>query len=101
MTTLSPAPLVLPAPTSGEEAPAIARLHETVALLRAAFRAEPHPELSVRRERLQALAGMMIGNQERIREAMSADFAVHPELFSDLVECLGVADRAAYAAEQL
>jgi hypothetical protein len=56
MTTLSPAPLVLPAPfvlpapTSGEEAPAIARLHETVALQRAAFRAEPHPELSVRRE---------------------------------------------------
>ena len=32
---------------------------------------------------------------------MSADFGVHPELFTDLVEVLGVAGRAAYAIEQL
>jgi coniferyl-aldehyde dehydrogenase len=37
----------------------------------------------------------------RIREAMSEDFAVHPELFSDMVEVLGMMSRAAWAAEQL
>ena len=32
---------------------------------------------------------------------MSEDFGAHPELFTDLVEVLGVAGRAAYAIEQL
>ena len=32
---------------------------------------------------------------------MSADFGVHPTLATDLIEVLGVAGRAAYAAEQL
>ncbi len=80
---------------------AIAELHELLALQRKAFRAEPFPSLDLRRERLGALAAMMVMNKDRIREAVSADFAVHPELFTDLVEVLGVAGRAMYAAEQL
>ena len=94
-------PLVTPASVSLDDTAAIARLHETVTLQRAAFRTEPYPTLDVRRERLQALAMMMVSNRQQIRDAMTADFAVHPELFSDLVECLGVAGRAVYAAEQL
>jgi coniferyl-aldehyde dehydrogenase len=84
-----------------DDTAAIAELHELLALQKKAFRAEPYPTLDVRRERLGALAGMMVMNRDRIREAMSADFAVHPELFTDLVEVLGVAGRAMYAAEQL
>lgn len=80
---------------------AIAELHDLLALQRKAFRAEAYPSLDVRRERLGALAAMMVMNKDRIREAVSADFAVHPELFTDLVETLGVAGRAMYAAEQL
>lgn len=80
---------------------AIAELHELLALQKKAFRAEPFPSLDLRRERLGALAAMMVMNKDRIREAVSADFAVHPELFTDLVEVLGVAGRAMYAAEQL
>jgi coniferyl-aldehyde dehydrogenase len=84
-----------------DDTAAIRELHELLALQKKAFRAEPYPTLDVRRERLGALAGMMVMNKDRIREAVSADFAVHPELFTDLVEVLGVAGRAMYAAEQL
>ena len=87
--------------TPSPDTVAIAELHELLALQRRAFRAEPWPALEVRRERLGALAAMMVANRDRIREAMSADFAVHPELFTDLVEVLGVAGRAMYAIEQL
>ena len=96
MTTLVPAQ-----PTTADDTGAIAELHDLLALQKKAFRAESYPTLEVRRERLGALAAMMVTNRNRIREAMSADFAVHPELFTDLVEVLGVAGRAAYAAEQL
>jgi coniferyl-aldehyde dehydrogenase len=44
---------------------------------------------------------MVMTNRDRIREAMSDDFAVHPELFTDLIECLGIAGRAAYAIGKL
>ncbi len=44
---------------------------------------------------------MLLGRRDEIRAAMSADFAAHPELFTDLVEVLGIAGRAAYAIEQL
>jgi coniferyl-aldehyde dehydrogenase len=84
-----------------DDTAAIAELRVLLALQRKAFRAEPYPTLDVRRERLGALAAMMVMNKDRIREAVSADFAVHPELFTDLVEVLGVAGRAMYAAEQL
>lgn len=96
MTTLVP-----PQATTYDDAAAIAGLHDLLALQKRAFRAEPYPTLDVRRERLGALAAMMVMNRDRIREAMSEDFAVHPELFTDLVEVLGVAGRAMYAAEQL
>ena len=59
------------------------------------------PSLDERRGHLEAVAGMIMANRDRIREAMSDDFAVHPALFSDLIECLGVAGRAAYAIGQL
>ena len=92
---------VLPPQLATDDAAAIAALHELLALQKKAFRAEPYPSLDLRRERLGALAAMMVMNKDRIREAVSADFAVHPELFTDLVEVLGVAGRAMYAAEQL
>ena len=80
---------------------AIAALHDAFARQKQAFLADPLPTLDERRAHLEALAGMMMGNRDRIRAAMSEDFAVHPELFTDLIECLGVAGRAAYAIGQL
>ncbi len=83
------------------DAAAISALHRSFEQQKAAFRANPYPSLAERQGHLQALAGMMMANRERIRTAMSDDFSVHPELFTDLIECLGIAGRAAYAMTKL
>ncbi len=80
---------------------AIASLHAAFDRQRQAFFADPYPSLEERSSHLEALAGMMMSNRDRIRQAMSDDFAVHPALFTDMIECLGIASRAAYAITQL
>jgi coniferyl-aldehyde dehydrogenase len=90
-----------PVSTPESDSAAVSRLHSVVAAQRAAFLAEPHPSVEERREHLNALVGMVIANRERIQAAMTADFAVHPDLFTDLVEVLGVAGRAMFASENL
>src|SRR6202007_1398336 len=40
-------------------------------------------------------------HRAQIQEAMSSDFGVHPTTATDLIEVLGVAGRAVYAAEHL
>jgi coniferyl-aldehyde dehydrogenase len=87
--------------TSTDDAAAIEELHEIVDRQRAAFLADPYPSLEERQALLAALAGMVMSHRSEIEEAMSADFAVHPTLATDLIEILGVAGRAAYAAEHL
>ncbi len=88
---------------SGEidDAPAVAELEEIVARQRAAFLADPFPTLEERQALLGALAGMLLSNRSRIAAAMSSDFGVHPTLAADLIEVLGPAGRAGFAAEQL
>ena len=86
---------------AGEDAEAIAELEEILERQREAFVRDPMPSLEERQELLGALAGMMLSHREQIQEALSIDFGVHPVLASDLVEVLGMAGRAAYAAEQL
>jgi coniferyl-aldehyde dehydrogenase len=80
---------------------AIAELHRLLAVQRKAFLASPYPSAGERKGHLGALAGMVISHRDDIRAAMSADFGAHPDLFTDLVEVLGVAGRAAFAIEQL
>src|SRR2546423_1296484 len=87
--------------TTGADAAAVAELQEIVERQRAAFLDDPYPSLEHRQELLQALAGMVMGHRMQIREAMSADFGVHPTQATDLIEVLGVAGRAAYAAERI
>jgi len=84
-----------------DQSTTIAELEEIVARQRAAFLEDPLPSLQERLELLQALAGMVMAHRTQIQAAMSADFAVHPTLATDLIEVLGVAGRAAYAAERL
>jgi coniferyl-aldehyde dehydrogenase len=86
---------------AGSDAQAIARLREVFAVQKKAFRDNPMPDLKQRLEWLGALAHMMLVNREKIQQAIAADFASHPRQFADLVECLGVAGRAQYAAEHL
>ncbi len=87
--------------STGSDDLAIAELLEMVERQRAAFLADPFPSLGERHELLGALVGMLLGHRTQIQEAMSSDFGVHPTLAADLIEVLGPAGRAGYAAEQL
>ena len=86
---------------TGEDAAAIVELEEVIERQRSAFASDPYPTLEQRQSLLGALAMMMISHRTEIEQALSADFGVHPALASDLIEVLGVAGRAAYAAEHL
>jgi coniferyl-aldehyde dehydrogenase len=86
---------------AGGDAAAIAGLRTAFERQKQAFLAHPCPSLPERQAHLAALAGMMLSNRDRIRKAISEDFCVHPELFTDLIEVLGVAGRVGYALSQL
>jgi coniferyl-aldehyde dehydrogenase len=90
-----------PTAIAGDDAAAVAELHEIVERQRAAFLADPFPSVEERQQLLGQLAMMLLGHRDQVAEAMSSDFGVHPSLASDLIEVLGPAGRAAYAAEQL
>ncbi len=96
MTSLLPPPAA-----SVNDGPAIAELHRLHAGQRRAFLAGPYPAAAERKVNLGSLAGMVLSHRDDIRTAMREDFGAHPELFTDLVEVLGVAGRAAFAVEQL
>lgn len=89
-----------PTRTEGDQT-AIDDMHVALARLRAGFAADRNPSASARRERLEALAGMILANRERISAAIASDFGAHPAPASDLIEVLGVAGRARYAIEHL
>src|SRR3954453_12443046 len=87
--------------TTGDDAAAIAELQEIVERQRSAFLADPFPSLEERQGLLGALAGMLMSHRTQIEAAMSSDFGVHPPLAADLIEVLGPAGRAVYAAENV
>ncbi|GAA1365951.1 aldehyde dehydrogenase family protein [Streptomyces beijiangensis] len=84
-----------------DDAQAISELRRLHATQRRAFLTDPYPSVSERKSHLAALAHMVLSHRDEIRAAMSADFGVHPPLFTDLVEVLGFAGRAQYAAKEL
>jgi len=90
-----------PRTIAGQDDAAITELDEMVARQRAAFLSDPFPSLEERQGLLGALAGMMVSHRSQIQEALSSDFGGHPPVAADLIEVLGPAGRAVYAAEQL
>src|ERR1700732_4420813 len=89
------------AATAGDDAGAIVDLHEAVERQRAAFLADPFPSLEERQELLGGLAGMLMTHRTQIQDALRSDFGTHPSTAADLIEVLGPAGRAVYAAEHL
>ncbi len=87
--------------STGSDTAAIVELQEMVERQRAGFLADPFPSLQERQELLGTLAGMVMSHRTEIQEALSSDFGVHPPVAADLIEVLGPAGRAVYAAEQL
>ena len=85
----------------GDDAAAIADLRAAFDVQRQAFAADRNPDLAARRGRIEQLVGMMVGNRQRIRAALHADFGQHPAGASDLIEMLGVVGRAQYVLAHL
>ncbi len=79
----------------------IEALDASLASKKAAFLKMPYPSAGERREHLGALAGMMLSYRPRIIDALNVDFGTHPQAAGELIEVLGVAGRAAYAAENV
>lgn len=80
---------------------AIQELDTRIASQKAAFLRNPYPSAQERQAHLSALAGMMLSYRPRIIEALNADFGTHPRAAGELIEILGVAGRAAFAAENV
>jgi coniferyl-aldehyde dehydrogenase len=80
---------------------AVAAVHASFDAQRAAFLRDRYPKAAERRERVCAVADMVMRYRLPIREALSDDFGSHPALFADLGETLRVARRARHAAEHL
>ncbi|MDB5987404.1 MAG: aldehyde dehydrogenase [Nevskia sp.] len=80
---------------------AIRNLDIRIATQKAAFLRDPYPSAEERRAHLGALASMMLSYRPRIIEALNADFGTHPQAAGELIEVLGVAGRAAFAAENV
>ena len=88
----------------GNDATAIARLHEVFAAQRVAFFNDPYPTIATRIARLEALSDAIVANRDEILAAVARDFITdpsHPDPFTDLFEIFGPAGRAAFAIEQL
>ena len=82
-----------------DDSAAIVKLKDAFTAQRKAFAADRSPSLAIRRERIGALAGMLVGNRKRIADALASDFGWHPRGASDLIEMLGVVGRAQYVLD--
>lgn len=86
--------------TPGDNTP-VPELRRLFEVQRLASRSQPAPTLAERQERLGTLAALVVGNRQRIQDAMRADFGVHPRALTDLTEVLGVAGQAQYTINKL
>jgi coniferyl-aldehyde dehydrogenase len=90
----------VPAAAEADSA-AIADLQRRFSAHREAFLRHPFPEAHERRAHLYALAQALLDNRERLREALRADFTVHPDATADLVDVGGPLSRALGAARHV
>jgi coniferyl-aldehyde dehydrogenase len=86
---------------SSTDAAAIAALQKSFAAHKRAFFKHPFPDLRERRAHLYALAGALLGNRARIREALRTDFGAHPAAAADLAEIGGPLARTLAAAKHV
>jgi coniferyl-aldehyde dehydrogenase len=87
--------------THVSELHAIKRLHTIIKRQREAHRKGPPASAAERRERLRIIIDMLMVNRMKIRDALTADHGVHPELMTDIIEVNGGIARARQALDQL
>lgn len=88
-------------PESSDTTGEISRLHTLFEAQRTAFLRDSFPSAAERRDHLGALQAAVLAHRQQIRDALRSDFRVAPDAFTDLVEVLGVAGRAKFAADHL
>ena len=76
-------------------------LQRKVSAQKAAYFRSPYPTAEARKAHLRALADMLLRGRRRIVEAMRADYGVHPDVISDIVEVAGPVMRAQSAIANL
>ena len=79
----------------------IDRLHKVFELQKAAFRKNPYPSAEERIELMKRIPRMLRRNREKILDALEADFQGHSRQQGDLIEILGMFDRAKYNISQV
>jgi coniferyl-aldehyde dehydrogenase len=84
-----------------EDLTEVARLHNLLAAQKKAFLEDPFPTLAVRTGRINALVAAVLAHRVDIKDAMMADFGWHPGSIVELIEILGVRDRAQHALSHL
>ena len=84
-----------------DDTAAIKQLEAALALQKKAFLKNQYPSIEERKANIGKIPGMVLANRDAIREALTEDFGNHPNATSDMVECLGVAGRAAYVLSQI
>ena len=88
-------------PVIADDTAAIEELPKMLAAQKAAFLRNSYPSVAQRQANLAALADVTVRNRHRIIDALNTDYGAHPSVASDLIECLGVAGRAAYVSENI
>ncbi len=89
------------APASPGDEAAISKLQIAFKAQRKAFAMDRNPSLAVRRERLERISSMMVANRDKIYAALRADFGVHPDPASEVLEVHAVTARVDYALAHL
>ncbi|MBS0365215.1 MAG: aldehyde dehydrogenase family protein [Proteobacteria bacterium] len=84
-----------------DDALAISQLQQRFAAHQAGFLRHPFPSLRERRTYLHAVADALLAYRRRIRAALRADFAAHPESLADLGDVSGPLGRALAAARHV
>ncbi len=79
----------------------VAELHRLFAAQQAAISVDRNPSLETRLERLRTLDSMLIAYREPMRQALSADFANHHPLVTDLFESGAVIARSRHIQAKL
>jgi coniferyl-aldehyde dehydrogenase len=101
LTRVELSPMAAVPGTSDTDGAAIAELQQRFRAHRQAFLRHPFPEARERRAHLYALAQALLDNRGRMREALRADFTVHPDATADLVDIGGPLSRALSAARHV
>ena len=75
---------------------AIERLHRIYNLQKKAFQKNPYPSAEERIELMNRIPKMLRRNREKILDALEKDFQGHSRQQGDLIEILGMFDRAKF-----